>query len=136
MDRSEEEKTYFCVCLVEGAVYNGGFDQFFHNGAGDYYSLALDGLVQIEATQSVQILKEAADVLFGSSRPPDNQSERWQITNSKVRRLADLVTRHHRSAKLERLDKRFWDDPDQIADRLTAYAEKKGLVAPFIRNPI
>jgi hypothetical protein len=133
---SDEEKTYFCVCLLEGEVCNGGFDQYFSNSSGDYYSLALDGLVKIEATQSIQILREAARVLFGSSGPPADRSERWRITNSRVRRLADLVTRHHRSAELERLDKRFWGDPDQIADRLTAYAEEKGLVAPFIRDPI
>lgn len=132
---SNEEKTYFCVSLLEGEVYNGGFDQYFHNSSGDYYFLALDGLVEIEAMQSAHILREAASVLFGSGGPPDNQAERWQINNSTTRRLADLVARHHRSAKLEILDKRFCDNPDQIVDRLAAYAEEKGLVSPFMRDP-
>lgn len=132
---STEEKMYFSVCLMEGEIYNGGFDQYFTNSSGDYYRLALDGLEQMEATYSARLLKEAARAMFGTDYPPDSQSERWRVTNSKVRRLTELVTRHHRSAQLERLDKRFYEDPDKLLDRLTVYAEVNGLVAPFLRSP-
>lgn len=132
---SIEEKIYFSVCLMEGEVYNGGFDQYFTNSSGDYYAFALDGLEKMEAANSARILKEAARTMFGTDCPPDSQSERWRIMNSNVRRLAELVTRHHRSAQLDRLSKDFYGDPDHLADRLTAFAEEHGLVAPFLKNP-
>lgn len=132
---SIEEKVYFSVCLMEGEVYNGGFDQYFTNSSGDYYRLALQGLEKMEAANSARLLREAARTMFDTDPPPDSQSERWRITNSKVRRLTELVTRHHRSAQLERLDKHFYEDPDHLADRLTTFAEEHGLVAPFLQNP-
>jgi DNA-directed RNA polymerase subunit M/transcription elongation factor TFIIS len=128
---STEEKVYFSVCLMEGDVFNGGFEQYFTNSSGDYYSLALDGLERMKAVQSARLLADAASFLVGNDCPPDSQSERWRVTNSKVRRLSELVTRHHRSTRLERLDKRFYEDPDQLADRLAEYAEDNGLVPRF-----
>jgi len=132
---SAEEKAYFAVCLLEGEVYNGGFDQYFSNSSGDHYNLALHGLEAMGATHSADLLKEAARTLFGTNCPPDDQSERWRITRSKARGLADVLTRHRRSTQLERLDKLFYEDPDQLAGRLTAYAEGTGLVAPFLDDP-
>jgi hypothetical protein len=132
---SIQEKVYFSVCLMEGDVYNGGFDQYFYNSSGNYYRLALSGLEEMGAENSARLLKEAARTMFDTDYPPDSRSERWRITNSKVRRLTELVTRHHRSARLERLDKQFYEDPDRLADRLNAFAEGHGLVAPFMQNP-
>lgn len=132
---STEEKLYFAAGLMEGDVYNGGFDQYFSNSSGDYYNLALNGLEKMEAVHSARLLRDAARTLFGTTSPPNCQSERWRITNSKIRRLTELVTRHHRSAELERLDKRFYADPDQLGDRLTRYAKETGLVAPFLNGP-
>ena len=36
---SETEKQYFAVSLLDGEIYNGGFDQFFFNHSGAYYRL-------------------------------------------------------------------------------------------------
>ncbi|HYU95906.1 MAG TPA: hypothetical protein VE989_07050, partial [Sphingomicrobium sp.] len=69
-----------------------------------------------------------------SAGPPSDRAERWRIMDSKIRRLSEFLTRHRQSSRLERLDKQFWDDPDGLADRLTAYAEEKGLVAPFLKD--
>ena len=132
---SSEEQTCFAVSLLEDEVYNGGFDQFFSNSSGDYYRLAVAGLEEIGASSSLAIVKEAAETVFGSSEPPIDRAERWRIMDSRNRRLSDVLTRFRQGSRLERLDKQFWEDPDRLSDCLTAYAEEKGLVALFLRNP-
>jgi hypothetical protein len=132
---SSEEQRYFAVNLLEGEVYNGGFDQFFSNSAGDYYHLAVTGLEEIGASSSLAIVKEAAETVFGSSGPPIDRTERWRVMESRIRRLSEVLTRSRQASRLERLDEQFWEDPDRLGERLTAYAEQRGLVAPFLRDP-
>lgn len=132
---SNEEQRYFAVSLLEGEVYNGGFDQFFSNSSGDYYRLAVAGLEDIGASSALGLVREAADTVFGRSGPPADRTERWQIMDSKTRRLSEVLTRYRQRSRLEGLDKQFWEDPDRLTDRLTAYAEERGLVAPFLINP-
>jgi hypothetical protein len=132
---SREEQRYFAVNLLEGEVYNGGFDQFFWNSSGDYYHLAVEGLEELGASSSLGLVKEAADAVFGNSEPPIDQEERWRIMGSKTRRLSDILNRFRQTSRLERLDTQFWEDPDHLSDRLTAYAEEKGLVEPFLKDP-
>lgn len=132
---SDEERTYFSVCLLEGEVYNGGFDQFFSNTSGDYYCLALRGLEDLGASSLLETVKDAAETLFGKSGPPDSQQDRWKIMNSATRRLTEVVTRHRRSSQLDRLDKRFSSDAERLGNLLTAYAEKHGLIQPFLNDP-
>lgn len=132
---SVQEQKYFAVALLEGEVYNGGFDQFFSNSSGDYYYLAVDGLKELGALSSLSLVKEAADTIFGKRGPPVDRTERWQIMEAKTKRLSDVLTRFRQTSRLERLDKQFWEDPDQLGDRLSAYAEQQGLIDPFLKGP-
>src|SRR5262245_26049747 len=38
---SPENQLYFAVCLLEGEIYNGGFEQYFHNSSANYFAQAL-----------------------------------------------------------------------------------------------
>lgn len=124
---SDDERTYFCVCLLEGEVYNGGFDQFFTNSSGDYYAEALNGLAQLNATNSHRLLDQAAWVAFKGIQPPKDRQERqslfFKFENDK------------QQAALDRLDRQFWDDPDHLGDLLNAFAKEKGLIEPFLDPP-
>lgn len=132
---SSDEQRYFAVNLLEGEVYNGGFDQFFWNSSGDHYHLAVAGLEELGASCSLAIAKEAAETIFGSAGPPLNRTERWRVMDSKLRQLSEVLTRYRQASRLERLDKQFCEDPDSLGDRLTKYAEERGLVAPFLSDP-
>lgn len=132
---SSEERRYFAVSLLDGEVCNGGFHQFFSNSSGDYYHLAVAGLAEIGASSSLAIVRKAAETVFGSSRPPVDRAERSQIMDSRIRSLSEALTRFGQESELERLDRQFSEDPDRLTDRLRAYAEEKGLVAPFLRDP-
>ena len=127
---TSHERLYFAVRLMEGEVNNGGFDQYFFNSSADHYRVAVDGLRKIGALRSLNLVREAADALFGKAGPPASQADRWEILNSKTRHLGQIVSQRRKDLYLERLDKDFWRDPDKFGERLTAYAQQHGLVGP------
>lgn len=114
---SEAEKIYFSVNCLSGEVYNGGFDQYFSNSAGENYTHAELGLIQLKATNSLRLLRKAKQIVFGSSAVPKEQYLRQVATDS------DDV-----STALDELDTEFYKDPDQLAEKLEAYAINNGLV--------
>jgi hypothetical protein len=114
---SEEEKIYFSVNCLSGEVYNGGFNQYFSNSAGENYKHAELGLIQLEATNSLRLLRKAKQIVFGSSAVPKEQYLRQLATDS------DEV-----STALDELDTEFYKDPDRLAEKLEVYAINNGLV--------
>jgi len=118
------EQTYFAVCLLEGEVYNGGFDQYFSNSSADYYSQAVDGLVELGAVHSLKLLRAAKDALFGANPVPPTQSDRIAVFPG----MSDAhVAPPDWSKRLDDLDRRFCEDPDRLGERLDRFAEKHGL---------
>jgi hypothetical protein len=117
---SEPEKRYFAVCLLEGEVYNGGFDQFFFNHSGTYYEYILLGLQDINAPHSIDLLQSAKIVLFNDKDVPEKTVERREIL---LQQDSDK-----KYQLLEELDKKFWQDPDNLAAKINAYAKLHGLL--------
>ena len=117
---SAAEQLYFAVGMLEGDVYNGGFDQYFFNASGAFYSYAERGLLELGAAQSLEILKAAKHVAFGEAKVPQAAKERRERLRSLPREA---------SAALEPLDEAFWKDPDGLAMRLQEFARGHGLVA-------
>jgi len=131
---SRDEKIYFAVGLLDGEVCNGGLDQFFWNSSGDYCQIALEGLDEIGAQHSLEILAEATTMIFGRAGAPTDRRKRWQVLNSKTKRALELLTGHRKRSRLEALDKQFWADPDGLNDRLMAFAHDRGLITPFLKE--
>ena len=122
---SHPEKLYFAVGCLEGDVYNGGFHQYFFNDAGSYYPLAEEGLISIGAFQTLELLKLAKEVLFASETVPVNTIERRRMLphypESNLEKCAW-------SAKLDDLDKRYWEDSEAISERMRTFARECQLV--------
>ncbi|RVT95136.1 DUF4375 domain-containing protein [Sphingomonas crocodyli] len=131
---SKEEKIYFSVTLFENELYNGGFEQYFSNSSANYYAYAVMGLRDLGAEGSLEILVEAASILFGADGPPDSQQARWGIMYMKnheetdIEHILDAGVDEH----LDQLDQRFYKSSKDIADLLEAYEVKHGLVVPFL----
>lgn len=128
-----QERAYYCVSLLEGEVYNGGFDQYFSNSSGDLYSCAINGLEELGATNSLRLTREAAQAFFEDGGPPNSQADRWHIMKQNVWSITDGVAGREKASYLDKLDKQFSGDPDKLGDLLVAYAKKHGLVDPFER---
>lgn len=122
-DLSIENQQYFATCLVEKEVYNGGFDQYFYNSSADYYSSALNGLIEIGAIESHKLLVSAKEILFGKNAVPDNQKGRIDVLRSKESKEI--------SKKLDDLDKLFCKDPDNFQNCILKYSQQHRLYDDF-----
>jgi len=117
---SDAEKKYFAVRLLVGEVYNGGFDQYFHNSSSDYYFNAEIGLEEMGAVQSLSLLSQAKQIVFGVASVPESTQQRREI----------LLQRDYDSYadQLSALDDLFYEDPDGLNERMEAFARKHALV--------
>ncbi|MBU1350559.1 MAG: DMP19 family protein [Gammaproteobacteria bacterium] len=113
----EAEKTYYAVSCLVGEVYNGGFHQFFWNHSGSLYGHALSGLMDMEATQSLQLTMRAKELLFGDLPVPVDVQTRRDL----------LPEIEGLDAALDSVDKPFWKDPDKLGERCEAFARTHGL---------
>jgi len=120
------EQLYFAVHVLEREVYNGGFDQYFSNDSADYYDQAVEGLRELGATESLGLLIEAKEILFGAIPAPPTQSQRYAV-------FPGISETHAAppdwSERLDDLDRRFCADPDRLGERLDRFAQNHGLLA-------
>jgi hypothetical protein len=119
-----DEKFYYAVCLLEGEAYNGGMIQFFDNSSGTCYQMAVRGLETLGATSALDLLIRAKVVLFDDCEPPEDAIQRQQLMRS-----GDEI-----EAAVGSIDEEFYKDPDQLGEKLKAFAENSGLVTPFHRK--
>jgi hypothetical protein len=122
---SPENQLYFAASLVEGEVYNGGFDQYFFNSSADYYSYAVRGLTEMGALESCRLLVQAKELYFGESPVPETQASRIEFLR------ASAAIEDERSKKVEDIDRMFWKDLDGFQQCAVAFAKKYGLHAGF-----
>jgi hypothetical protein len=127
----KEEKLYFAVCLFDGEVYNGGTHQFFSNSAGEFFNEVVEGLTTLKATNSLSLLKQATQVLFGEVEPPKDRLQRWNA----MKQYPDNENEPRPSwdVELDEIDRQYYEDADNLSKLLTTYAEEKGLIQPFIK---
>jgi hypothetical protein len=116
---SAPEKKYFATGLLLGEVYNGGFDQFFHNHAGEYFLVVCETLMELGAKSSLRLLRQAKEIIFGNDSVPLHTPSRRQYLASHPIKDDDA---------LNLLDKEFWSDPDALYDKLSAFAREHGLL--------
>lgn len=119
---SDIEKRYFAVCCLESEIYNGGFDQFFSNSSGSYYEQALNGLADMGAVESVQLLRKAKQVLFDFSDVSTDTGTR--------RNFLRKNSSPSRDVRLGQLDALFRQDPDSLVERIKRYAIAHKLYQP------
>lgn len=123
---SADEQTYFALRCLIGEVFNGGFHQFFANHSGEYYGVALNGLIELEALQSHRLLTEAKEVIFGLQTVPREFAERNQLL---LKVEENDIAYSRVASRLEELDKQFWKEPDALSERCSQFAVARQLYA-------
>jgi hypothetical protein len=119
-----DEQAYYTLRVLEGEVYNGGIGQFFDNSSGRHYQVVVEKLRLLQATTSLELLIKAKTILFGATDPPQDKRERYSLM-----RKGERI-----DAALDDLSKAYWKDPDKLGEKLDAFAERTGLITPFL-NP-
>jgi hypothetical protein len=120
------EQTYYAIRVLRGEVCNGGFQQYFFDS--DHYTLALEGLLEVGATQARTLVLQAKEILFGSQHELPALSARREILLSM---LEGNGGESDWSQRLEAVEQRFYEDPDQLDERMGAFARKHLLYAEF-----
>lgn len=120
---SKPEKLYFAVGLLEGEVYNGGFEQYFFNCSSSHYAYAEEGLQAIRADRTLELLQEAKSVLFPAAAVPEDTQTRRQLLQT------SLGLQPENDNRLDALDREYWADAEGITQLLQAFAREHGLVA-------
>lgn len=117
---TEREKQYFAVCLLDGEVCNGGYDQYFFNHAGAYYTHALLGLKDMGAEQTLALLLQAKQVLFAFNDVPEETVRRRAALRKSISASQTVL--------LDQLASLHWKDPDDLKLRCEAFARRHKLI--------
>ena len=126
------ERRYYSVGVLDGEIYNGGMEQFFSNTSGELFRDVVDGLLELRAHEALKLMLRAKDILFQNTEPPNDRQERCQAMRQYPE--DDSAPRPDWDVELEEIDKLYWKDPDHLGDKVRAFAEERGLVAPFRRS--
>jgi len=96
---------------------NGGFIQFFCNWGCSAYLFAIDGLEQIEASTTKNLLIKAFSII-----------EKYKDDN-RIRNLWDIPTvlSNEDDNQLSKLDEKYWEDEDGIMERMLSHFPKKDI---------
>ncbi|RFP09933.1 MULTISPECIES: DUF4375 domain-containing protein [unclassified Duganella] len=119
----EIDRILVTIYGLEADVNNGGFDQYYFNGAGDQAFFAVDALHCIGAHRMAEIVSRA-NAVFGPNGPsqlsPVRQAQLFLVAPNDVQGPAPW----------EQLDRAFYAYPDDIATLLTTFLSARGMIAP------
>ena len=111
---TEVEKTFIYVEMLEAEINNGGFDQYFYNTSGDYYSESLQAYKTIGAHKTVKIIEEAFKIFPVNPIPKDNEKRQDILEN------VDEET----SKKWNLLEDKFYEYEENISGLLLEFVKK------------
>lgn len=111
---TEAEKTFIYVEMLEAEINNGGFDQYFYNTSGDYYSESLQAYKTIGAHKTVKIIEEAFKLFPVNPIPKDNEKRQDILEN------VDKET----SKKWNALEDKFYEYEENIGGLLLEFVKK------------
>jgi hypothetical protein len=117
---SKPERVFLCVWGLEGEVYNGGFDQYYFNSAGDHAGEAVESLGEIGAKSSRDVVRQA-NALFGAGGPSPNRDMRQKQLDS---------LDQHAKERMAELEKEYVKDNDKVQDLLTEFVRRNPSAFP------
>jgi len=132
---SHSQKLYFAVGGLERHVCNGGFHQYFLNDAGSYYAYAEEGLIAIGAFQTLELLREAKEMLFSAGPVPATIDERRRALfprgeegDLEIPKWIKSIEARLDDPRLDDLVRRYWVDSEGVGLRMKALARDCGLI--------
>jgi len=105
------EQTFWCIYWLQAEVDNGGFHQYFFNSAGDCAQDVVRALEVIGAPQTVTLVREAMSIFPSGVAPRDRVQRQEELSE-----VEDQA-----SEKLDDLDNRFYESPDDLFVLLVQY---------------
>ena len=108
---SAPEQVFLSVWELEAEVNNGGFHQYFWNSSGALTDHACKALQAIGATKAAALVAQATAIT--------GKNINWTDDNARMEAIGALS--QDALDKLDRLDKAFFEYPDDLTDLLYRY---------------
>ncbi|MGC4040330.1 MAG: DUF4375 domain-containing protein [Flavobacterium sp.] len=99
---SSQEKTTYCIVVLDNQVFNGGFHQYFSNGYGQFASSTIKALKNIGAVKKANLLNEALQIVN-----PKNIEDREFALNLLKFEIDPLFKEDTLFEPLEKLDDQY-----------------------------
>lgn len=114
-NQSAPQRVFSLIWALESEVNNGGFWQFFYNLSGEYAPQTPKALIQIGGDHCSEIVAQAIHLIpIAAEGWRDETLRRTIISN-----LSGDV-----KERLDELDKRFFQYPDDLGALLTAFVNE------------
>jgi len=126
---SHEECLIYSVNYLRGEVDRGGMYSYFSDTPGTEFRDALAGLEKLGAMHTRALTIRAKEILFDDAEPADDMAER----NAAMKELPidDDAAQPEWDAQLDEIDEEFYEDKDNLFERVVDYAVAKNLIPPI-----
>lgn len=111
----EHLKTTYLTVILESQVFNGGFDQYFANGYGQFAKETIDSLILIGAFKKSNLLEKALNIVKDDAITDDEF--RKQLLNKTLKKLFKEDVLYE---SLSQLDDSYYDIEDEDVEYLLA----------------
>ncbi|MEN3977295.1 DUF4375 domain-containing protein [Acinetobacter sp. CWB-B33] len=123
---SRQDQHYFVISILIGEVLNGGFEQYFFNSSGDYYTQTKQVLIQYGEEDIFRLLLRAKQLIFTGQAVPVRCEQRRQLLQN-----IEAEQEQQHDAELRLLENRFFEKSDRLSALLSKLAVEHHLYRPF-----
>lgn len=116
----EKEKVTYHIAILDEEVANGGFNQYFINGYGQFAKDTISSLKSIKANKSALILEKAYELI--NKEKLNDKTFRHKLLSNNIEELYDYANDLNNS--LNKLDDQYSEYEDNIAVLLVDYLKK------------
>jgi hypothetical protein len=116
MGLPERDRIIYEVVLFDSQVRNGGFNQYFYNGYGQFSMTTVKSLVKIGATHKASLLTKALMLVNCNNYSYDNFRKKLV-----AREIRELIDSDELDNALGHLDNEYYDSFENIISLLVNY---------------
>ena len=114
-----KERTTYLIAVLDDQIYNGGLNQYFVNGYGQFAFETITALEQIGALASAELLRKAYDSVNASNY--DGKEFRNRLVAGEIDKLYDS---EELDSYLDALDDTYVERVDDIGRLLIKYLQE------------
>lgn len=122
----QQDQYYIVTSVLIAEVLNGGFEQYFFNSSGDYFTQTKHVLIQYGEEDIFRLLLSAQRLIFAGQAVPAVCEQRRQLLQN-----VEAKQEQQHDAELRLLENQFFEKSDRLSALLSKLAVEHHLYRPF-----
>lgn len=118
---TDEELTYFAICLLDGETFINGISGYFESASSNLYDKASRGLEELGAGDVSALVLKAKGRIFGDADVPADIKRRQVVVRQMCDRGDEAL-----EAELKEIGRKMFALSPALGARLEAYARQCG----------